>query len=79
VAEDRVLVTFDKDFGQLAFHAGLPATCGVIPLRLSLTDLGAAAALVTRTLAGRTDWAGHFSVVSDRRVRMRPLPRARGP
>ncbi len=74
VAEDRVLVTFDKDFGQLAFHAGLPASCGVILLRLSLTDPVAAAALVTKTLAARTDWTGHFAVISDRRVRMRPLP-----
>jgi predicted nuclease of predicted toxin-antitoxin system len=74
VAETRVLVTFDKDFGQLAFHHGLPATCGVILLRISLADPVAAATLVVRTLASRTDWAGHFSVVTDHRIRMRPLP-----
>jgi len=30
VAEQRVLISFDKDFGELAFRAGLPAACGVI-------------------------------------------------
>jgi predicted nuclease of predicted toxin-antitoxin system len=33
-AEDRILLTHDKDFGELAFRAGLPATCGVILIRL---------------------------------------------
>jgi predicted nuclease of predicted toxin-antitoxin system len=79
VAEARVLVTFDKDFGELAFRAGLPATCGVILLRISLADPAAAAALVVATLASRTDWPGHFSVVSDRRIRMRLLPGASTP
>jgi predicted nuclease of predicted toxin-antitoxin system len=74
VAESRLLVTFDKDFGELAFHYGLPATCGVVLLRISLADPDAAAALVVKTLASRTDWAGHFSTVTDRRIRMRALP-----
>lgn len=30
VAEGRLLLTFDKDFGDLAFHAGLPAGCGIV-------------------------------------------------
>ena len=36
-AEQRVLVTFDKDFGELAFRRGLSATHGVILLRPRLT------------------------------------------
>ena len=79
VAEDRVLVTFDKDFGLLAFHHGLPANCGVILFRLSLTDPTAAGALIVRTLASRTDWSGFSSVVTERRIRMRPLPPNPGP
>jgi predicted nuclease of predicted toxin-antitoxin system len=79
VAEDRVLVTFDKDFGELAYHYGLPASCGVILFRLSLADPASAATLIVRTRASRADWAGHFSVVNDRRIRMRPLPPAAGP
>jgi predicted nuclease of predicted toxin-antitoxin system len=26
--ENRILLTFDRDFGELAFQAGLPAICG---------------------------------------------------
>jgi predicted nuclease of predicted toxin-antitoxin system len=29
-AEDQVLLTFDKDFGDLAFRLRLPATSGII-------------------------------------------------
>src|SRR5260370_11191739 len=34
-AEERIVVTHDKDFGELAFRSQLPAACGVILLRLS--------------------------------------------
>ena len=33
VAESRVLVAFDKDFGEMAFRQGKTATSGVILLR----------------------------------------------
>jgi predicted nuclease of predicted toxin-antitoxin system len=32
--EDRIVLTFDKDFGELAWRNGLPASCGVVLLRL---------------------------------------------
>ena len=31
--EERILLTFDKDFGEIARTARLPARCGVILLR----------------------------------------------
>jgi predicted nuclease of predicted toxin-antitoxin system len=34
VAENRTVLTFDKDFGDLAFQFGLPATCGIVLFRL---------------------------------------------
>ena len=37
VAENRVLVTFDKDFGEIAFRQGRDATCGIILLRPQAT------------------------------------------
>ncbi len=73
VADSRLLVTFDKDFGELAVRYGLPASCGIVLFRISLRELTAASALVVATLQSRTDWAGHFSVVADARIRMRPL------
>lgn len=33
VSLDRVLVTLDKDFGDMAFNAGADASCGIILLR----------------------------------------------
>lgn len=34
--DERVLITFDKDFGELAKASGLPARCGVILLRVPM-------------------------------------------
>jgi predicted nuclease of predicted toxin-antitoxin system len=60
-AERRLLVTFDKDFGELAFGAALPAECGVVLFRLSGTHpavdnaraLAALADLRSRTRVAR--------------------------
>lgn len=71
--EGRVLLTFDKDFGELAFASGLPAECGVILFRLPMPQSRAAGALLARLVSSRTDWAGHFSVIEPGRVRMRVL------
>ncbi len=32
--EERIVVTFDKDFGELAFRSRLPSSCGVILFRV---------------------------------------------
>jgi predicted nuclease of predicted toxin-antitoxin system len=74
VAENRILITFDKDFGELAFRAGLPASCGVVLFRIRLSSPAQVAQRAVAVLESRTDWAGHFSVVLDDRVRMTLLP-----
>ena len=75
--ESRVLLTFDKDFGELAFRRGLPASSGIILFRIETTGSVQATTLVLAALKSRSDWAGHFSVVEKDRIRMTPLPRAR--
>jgi predicted nuclease of predicted toxin-antitoxin system len=75
-AEGRILVTHDKDFGDLAFHAGLPAKCGIILIRLGKLTPNAIAQRTVQVIGGRTDWPGHLAVIDERRVRMRPLPPA---
>ena len=72
--EQRIVVTHDKDFGELAFRSQLPAECGVILLRLSGSDRDTDNARILEALENRSDWAGHFSVVTDDRIRVRPLP-----
>jgi predicted nuclease of predicted toxin-antitoxin system len=73
-AEERIVVTHDKDFGELAFRWHLPASCGVILLRLAGSGPDSDTNRILEALMSRTDWAGRFSVISDDRIRMRPLP-----
>jgi predicted nuclease of predicted toxin-antitoxin system len=71
--EKRILLTFDKDFGELAKASNLPPACGVILLRVSLPQPDRVGAQLAALIMARSDWAGHFSVVEPARVRMRPL------
>lgn len=72
--EQRILLTFDKDFGELAFRAGLPASCGIVLFRISAPSAGRVAQVAVAALESRVDWAGHFAVVEDRRIRTTALP-----
>ncbi len=76
-AEACPVVTFDKDFGELAVRRGLPASSGVVLFRLHGSSPDADNARAVAALTSRTDWAGHFAVVTNDRVRLRPLPRPR--
>ena len=73
-AEQRIVVTHDKDFGELAFRSRLPASCGVILCRLTGSDPDTDNQRMLKALESRTDWTGHFSVITDNRIRMRALP-----
>jgi predicted nuclease of predicted toxin-antitoxin system len=71
VAEARILLTFDKDFGELAFNRGLPVECGVVLLRLPpIPEL--VGAQVIRALETGVVAAGRFVVIEPERVRERP-------
>ena len=72
--ENRLLITFDKDFGELVFRAGAKASQGIVLFRIPQPSASAVAAKVSAILSSRTDWAGHFSVVEELGVRMRLLP-----
>jgi len=73
-AEDRVLVTFDKDFGEMAFRQGKRATCGVILMRPRLRSPMLLAQFVLTVLAQPIAWKGHFSVAQEGKLRVIPLP-----
>src|ERR1700676_3766477 len=53
VTENRVLLTFDKDFGDLAFQFGLPATCGIVLFRLQASSSAALAIMVIAAIRSR--------------------------
>jgi predicted nuclease of predicted toxin-antitoxin system len=75
--EGRLVVTHDKDFGELAFRNHLPAECGILLLRLSGADPASDNRRVLEAIESRQDWAGHFAVVTDDQIRIRPLPLAK--
>lgn len=72
--DDRVLVTLDKDFGDLVFnqrHSGEP---GVVLVRARTSGPAALGALLLSAFAVQGDWRGAFGVVEDDRVRVTPIP-----
>ena len=71
--EERILLTFDKDFGELAKGSALPHTCGVVLLRTPMPTPSDVGQRLADLIMARDDWAGYFSVIEPGRVRMRPL------
>ncbi|MDD1521422.1 MULTISPECIES: DUF5615 family PIN-like protein [Bradyrhizobium] len=71
--EQRILITFDKDFGELAKASSLPTACGIVLLRIPPPAPGRIGKVLADLILARDDWAGHFSVIEPGRVRMRPL------
>jgi predicted nuclease of predicted toxin-antitoxin system len=69
----RTLLTFDKDFGEIAFRSTRLRNCGVILLRFVPRDPADAVAVVVTAIAMRDDWSGQFAVVERDRVRVRQL------
>ena len=57
----------------MAFHSKLPAKCGIILFRIPEKSSSYIAKVVVETVESRTDWAGHFAVVGEHRIRMRTL------
>ena len=74
LAEGRVLLTFDKDFGELAFRLGRNASRGVILLRPRLRSPAYLVRFTRAVLAQDQTWHGHFTVAEEGRLRMVPLP-----
>jgi predicted nuclease of predicted toxin-antitoxin system len=68
--EERLLITFDKDFGELVFARGQSASHGVILFRIEMQSPTVAADKVAAAVQSRQDWMGHFSVVDDSKIRM---------
>lgn len=72
--DSRILITQDKDFGELAFHCGAAAQCGVILFRLQGQDPDLDINRMVAVIESRADWDGCFAVATDDRLRIRPLP-----
>ncbi len=73
-AEQWILITFDKDFGELVFRGGRKAVPGVILFRFTRSSASRVAKAAVEALASRLEWIGHFATVDDGQIRMTPLP-----
>jgi predicted nuclease of predicted toxin-antitoxin system len=73
-AEQRVVLTLDTDFGELAFRSQLPAECGVVLVRLDWNNPTDDNDAIVRALTSRESWTSTFAVIERDRVRLRPLP-----
>jgi predicted nuclease of predicted toxin-antitoxin system len=75
VAEARVVLTFDRDFGELLYRRGAPAPPGVVYLRFRpASPEEPAEQLLALLAAGDVALEGHLTVLERGRVRRRALP-----
>lgn len=72
--EDRVLVTFDKDFGEMAFREGKAASCGIILFRPRLQSPSYVTQFVLAVLGQAVTWEGNLSVAQEGKLRVVALP-----
>lgn len=73
-AEGRVLVTFDRDFGALAFRHGASAPAGIVLLRFIPATPDEPATVLADLLGDPAlTFSGKFTVVDRERVRQRSL------
>lgn len=72
--DQRLLITFDRDFGDLAVRHHHGASGGIVLLRFVPRNSDEVALLLCELLA-RTDveWSGRMSIVDRRHIRQRPL------
>jgi predicted nuclease of predicted toxin-antitoxin system len=76
VAEDRILVTNDSDFGEMVFRERRPH-CGIVLLRLQDERSSAKIAALQRLLAQYADQlGGAFAVVTERHIRFAAAARS---
>jgi predicted nuclease of predicted toxin-antitoxin system len=72
-AEDRLLVTVDKDFGELALRQLLPVP-GVLLVRIAPEQRHRTGQRVVKILSEFGDrLIGHHTVIQETKVRIRPL------
>jgi predicted nuclease of predicted toxin-antitoxin system len=73
VQEERLIMTMDKDFGELVYHLQMPH-CGVLLLRLEDATGAEKVQVVANLLANySSQLANHFGVFQNNRLRIRKI------
>ncbi len=74
-SEERLLLTSDRDFGELIYYRRHKAPPAVVYLRfVPVTPDEAALIFLNLLQLGEIDLAGRFTIVTRDQVRQRPLP-----
>jgi len=74
VADRRVLLTFDRDFGEMIFARGFRPPPGVVFVREVPRSLAETIAAVRAVLAAPSPRIDGYFVAVDRKARYHPLP-----
>ena len=75
VLENRIILTFDRDYGELIYFRRLPAPDGVVHFRfLPSTPEEAGHRLLALFGTGTMPLAGHYTVIDQNQIRQRRLP-----
>jgi hypothetical protein len=72
--EERLLLTFDKGFGERIFKNRAPFRAGIILIRFSTRNPSEAAERVVAALQIDRVWRGRFSVITRELIRSVRLP-----
>ncbi len=73
--EERIILTFDRDYGELIYRLGMPSPRGVIYFRYNpLTPEEPGENLLRLLDMDTLSLEGRFTVVERNQVRQRPLP-----
>ena len=75
--EKRIVITMDKDFGELVYHSGMDH-CGILLLRLEDATGSEKQLVIAKILAKYADnMKNHFCVYQNKKFRFRKLSRAK--
>ena len=74
VTEQRWIVTFDRDYGELIFKRGLSAPPAVILFRMRSYRPDTPGRFLAALFEAGSEFEGHFVVVEHEGFRKRPLP-----
>lgn len=76
VEHEQILITFDRDFGELIYRTGATGPVGILHLRFIPVDPEEAGRIIQNLLqAHEVELPGRYTVVERDHIRQRPLLR----
>ncbi len=70
---NQIILTFDKDFGELIFKEAKPATCGVVLFRLKNYFPITPAIILIAALNSEIRLNNFLTVIDENKIRQRPI------